>query len=178
MTGLAWREEAISKRHQRKTFDCGQMEMNIFLSRYARQAHESGASKTYVAVDPAGGEKILGFYTLTPTEIEFSLMPPEVRPVGSGRYPVAGFRLARLAVDKSVQGRGLGGALLISAARRAIRASLEVGGTMLVMDAKDSYAADWYKNYGAIEIPARPLLLVLSYKVFLAVMQAAGRPII
>lgn len=178
MTLPNWREEPIAKHHNRKGFDCGQADLNDFLAKYARQAHESGASKTYVAVDNADNATVIGFYTLSPAQIEFGLIPTLARPAGSGRYPIGGFRLGRLAVTKNLQGQGLGGELLIAAARRCILVSAQVGGTMLLIDAKDERAADWYKSYGALEIPAAPLSLVLPYSVFLAAMQQAGKPIL
>jgi len=42
-----WHEEPISKRHDRKSFDCGDPSLNDFLQRYARQGHESGAGKRF-----------------------------------------------------------------------------------------------------------------------------------
>ena len=51
------------------------------------------------------------------------------------------FRLDRLAVDKAVQGRGLGGALLLRAAERCIRVAHEVGGVALIIDTKNDPAA-------------------------------------
>jgi GNAT superfamily N-acetyltransferase len=178
MTLPNWREEPIAKRHNRKGFDCGTVDLNDFLSKYARQAHESGASKTYVAVDDTDSTTILGFYTLSPAAVEFSLAPERARPAGGGRHPIGGFRLGRLAVSKIVQGQGLGGELLIAAARRCIRASAEVGGSLLLIDAKDERAAAWYKSYGALEIPKAPLSLVLPYAVFIDVMKQAGSPIL
>jgi len=77
-----------------------------------------------------------------------------------------------------MQGQGLGGELLILAATRCIRASAEVGGSVLLIDAKDERAADWYKSYGALEIPRMPLSLVLPYAVFIDVMRQAGTPIL
>jgi GNAT superfamily N-acetyltransferase len=173
-----WREEAVSKRHDRKGFDCGQADLNDFLTKFARQAHESGASKTYVAVDEADGATVLGFYTLSPAQVDFDLAPRGARPAGGGRHPIGGFRLGRLAVSKSMQGKGLGGQLLIAAARRCIQVSSQVGGSLLLIDAKDQRAADWYKSYGALEIPNAPLSLVLPYSVFLDVMKQAGKPIL
>lgn len=177
MTSVAWREEAIEKKHDRRGFDCGQAELNTFLAQHARQAHESGASKTFVAVDPADGVAVLGFYTLAPTELDFERVPPVARPKAAGRHPVAGIRLFRLAVSRSLQRRRLGGALLLSAALRCIRASDEIGGNLLVIDAKDAAAAAWYGSYGAIGIPRSPLTLVLPYSVVIDAMKAAGRPL-
>jgi GNAT superfamily N-acetyltransferase len=177
MSVLRWREEPIAKKHNRKRFDCGHPELNHFLTSHARQAHESGATKTYVAVNPLDGMTIFGFYTLLPTDIDFEVVPPEARPSGSGRHPLGGFRLARLAVSKSVQGQGLGGALLLSAARRCILASASVGGTMILIDAKDDKAASWYKSYGALAIPKMPLTLVIPYASFPDSIKSSGMPI-
>ncbi|MBU3655335.1 MAG: GNAT family N-acetyltransferase [Alphaproteobacteria bacterium] len=165
MTIKLWREEAIQKKHDRKGFDCGQGDLNSFLAQHARQAHESGASKTYVVVDPDDGVTIYGFYTLVPTDMKVEDAPSEIRLAGGGNHSIGGFRLARLAVSKRVQGQGIGGKLLLSAARRCMRVSEEVGGTMIVIDAKDDKAASWYKIYGAIAVPRMPLTLVLPYSV-------------
>ncbi|MGO9483775.1 MAG: GNAT family N-acetyltransferase [Rhodomicrobium sp.] len=178
MTLPDWHEEPIAKRHNRKGFDCGQADLNGFLAKYARQAHESGASKTYVAVDNAGNPAILGYYTLSPAQIDFNLAPEAARPAGGGRHPIGGFRLGRLAVSKTLQGQGLGGELLIAAARRCIQVSTQVGGSLLLIDAKDRRAADWYKSYGALEIPKAPLSLILPYAVFIDAMKQAGIPIL
>jgi GNAT superfamily N-acetyltransferase len=173
-----WHEEPIAKGHNRKGFDCGQADLNAFLAKYARQAHESGASKTYVAADNADNATILGFYTLSPAQIDFNLAPEAARPAGGGRHPIGGFRLGRLAVSKTLQGKGLGGQLLIAAARRCIQVSTQVGGSLLLIDAKDRRAAAWYKSYGALEIPKAPLSLVLPYAVIIEAMKQAGAPIL
>lgn len=68
--------------------------------------------------------------------------------------------------------------MLIAAARRCIRVSTQVGGTLLLIDAKDERATDWYRSYGAIAIPGAPLSLVLPYSVFIAAMKQAGKPIL
>jgi GNAT superfamily N-acetyltransferase len=176
MTVGTWREEPVSKAHDRKGFDCGQTDLNDFLARHARQAHESGAAKTYVAIDDADGVTVRGFYTLSPAQVDFSLVPATARPAGAGRHPIGGFRLARLAVSTACQGQGLGGQLLILAAQRCIQVSAQVGGTMLLIDAKDRRAADWYKTYGALELPNAPLSLVLPYAVFTEAQRLAGNP--
>jgi GNAT superfamily N-acetyltransferase len=178
MTLPEWREEPISKRHDRRGFDCGQADLDEFLAKYARQAHESGASKTYVAVDADDNTTIHGFYTLNPAQVDFNLAPEAARPAGGGQHPIGGFRLGRLAVSRACQNQGLGGQLLIAAARRCIQVSSQVGGSLLLIDAKNERAAAWYKSYGALEIPRVPLCLVLPYSIFLNVMEQAGKPIL
>ncbi|MDR2001037.1 MAG: GNAT family N-acetyltransferase, partial [Zoogloeaceae bacterium] len=147
----AWHEEPISKLHDRRGFDCGDAELNEFLVKYARQSHESGSAKTFCAIDDAQPGKILGFYSLTPAQLDYGRMPDRLRK-GLPRHDVGGFRLARLATDSRVQGQGLGGQLLGAAARRAILAAATVGGLILVIDAKNDRAADWYASYGGVRL--------------------------
>lgn len=49
---------------------------------------------------------------------------------GLGRYEIPVYRLGRLAVDRSVQGRGLGGRLLRRATERCMTVAQEVGGVL------------------------------------------------
>jgi GNAT superfamily N-acetyltransferase len=160
---IAWQEEPISKRHDRKGFDCRSPELNEYLRRYARQNHESGGAKTFVAVLPNEPARILGYYTISPGAIEFTKVPATVTR-RLGRYEVPVFRLGRLAVDRSVQGSGLGGELLLAAGRRALSVAVEVGGVALAIDAKDERAAVWYERFGALRLLDDPLKLILPLK--------------
>jgi len=161
MTLPRWREEPIAKHHKRSQFDCGQADLNAFIAKYARQAHESSASKTYVAVDLENPLDILGFYTLCPAQVQFHSVPQALRLAGAGRHPIGCFRLAKLAVSLSFQGQGLGGSLLAAAVERCARVSVHVGGAFLLIDAKDEVALAWYKSYGAVVLSDVPLSLVL-----------------
>jgi len=173
MTALPeWHEEPIAKRHDRASFDCGDDDLNDFLRRYARQNHESGGAKTFVAV-PADGTRVLGFYSLSPASIEYA-RAPEMIQRGIGRYDIPGFRLGRLAVDQSMQGQGLGGQLLLAAGRRCLRAAAEVGGVALVIDAKNERAARWYEGYGAMRLLDAPLTLMLPLRTIERALEAAN----
>jgi GNAT superfamily N-acetyltransferase len=170
----AWHEEPILKKHDRKSFDCGDPPINDFLQRYARQSHESGAAKTFLAIENAGSKAILGFYSLAPGSLSYADTPETVRR-GLARHDVPGFRLARIASDLRWQGQSLGGQLLAAAARRCLRAAVEVGGVVLIIDAKNDRAARWYTNYGAVRLNNRPLTLVMSLATFAAHLKRAGR---
>ncbi len=98
MTLPAWHEEPISKKHNRKAFDCGEPDLNEFLWKYARQSHERGGAKTFVAVGNADGVTVHGYYSLSPACIEYARTPEVVRR-GLGRYEVGAYRLSRLAVQ-------------------------------------------------------------------------------
>jgi hypothetical protein len=119
----------------RQAFDCGDAQMNDFLTRYARQSHEQNTSKTFCAVDNAAPTTILGFYTITPSAVTHGDVPAAMAR-RLAQHEVAGFNLARLATDLTVAGQGLGGQLLAAAALRCLRIAAEGGGLLLIIDAK------------------------------------------
>ena len=173
MTLPAWREEPIAKAHDRNSFDCGDAALNDFLRRYARQSHESGGAKTFCAIDAADPKKILGFYSLAPAELAHERLPSPLAK-GLARHGVPGFRLARIATHLALQGQGLGGVLLAAAARRCLRVSADVGGVILIIDAKNERAAKWYAGYGAMPLKDAPRTLVMPLATFAADLNAAG----
>jgi GNAT superfamily N-acetyltransferase len=155
-----WDEAPIGKKHDRAAFDCGDADLNIYLKQYARQNHESGGAKCFLAVTTEQPTRILGFYTLSPASLEYARTPALAKR-GLGRSDVPMFRIGRLAVDQTVQGRGLGGSLLLRAAARCIRVAQEVGGVALLIDAKNDRTAEWYEGYCALRPSDAPLSLVL-----------------
>lgn len=173
MTRLDWVEEAIAKSHDRASFDCGDRDLNLFLTRYARQSHERGGAKTFVAVPAAGDPTVLGFYSVSPASIAYD-DAPDTLTRSLGRYDVPAFRLARLAVDHRYQRRGLGGQLLLASGRRCLRASVEVGGVALLIDAKNADVALWYAGYGAVALEDHPLTLVLPLATIAEALDVAG----
>jgi GNAT superfamily N-acetyltransferase len=169
----AWHEEPIQKRHDREAFDCGEDALNEFLRRYARKSHELGGAKTFLAIDDAD-KAILGFYSLAPASVDYARTPEIVRR-GLARHDVPGFRLARLVVDRRLQGQGLGGQLLLAAGRRCLMAAVEVGGVALVIDAKNARVAGWYASYGAMPLLDAPLSLLLPLGTIETALKKAGR---
>ncbi len=174
MTLPAWHEEPISQKHDRKAFDCGDAAMNDFLRRYARRSHDLGGAKTILAIDDADHKTILGFYSLAPGALAYAETPEMMRR-GLAKHDVPGFRLARIATHVRVQGQGLGGQLLAAAARRCLRAAAEVGGVVLIIDAKNERAGRWYASFGAVSLDNKPLTLVMSLATFAADLKAAGQ---
>lgn len=174
MTLPQWHEAPISKEHERESFDCGLAELNEFLRRHARQNHEKGAAKTFVAAPVDDGRRVLGFYSLSPASIDYAHTPALLKR-GLARYDVPVFRLGRLAVDRAVQGQGLGGQLLLAAGRRCLLAAAEVGGIALLIDAKNERVSGWYETYGALPLLDAPLSLLLPLATVEAALKAAGR---
>ena len=107
--------------------------------------------------------RVLGFYTLSPASLDYARTPAlaKTRP-GALRHTCVS-RLGRLGVDRSVQGRGLGGALLLRAGDCCV--AQDVGGVALLIDAKNERAARWYESSGALGLDDAPLSLVLPLAV-------------
>jgi GNAT superfamily N-acetyltransferase len=168
-----WHEEPIAKHHDRKSFDCGDAELNEFLWKYARQSHERGGAKTFVAVD-TDGASVHGYYSLSPASIEYARAPEIVRR-GLGRYEIGAYRLSRLAVSRSLQGCGLGGQLLLTAGLRCLHVAEQAGGTVMLIDAKNDRVAAWYASYGAIPLLDAPRSLLLPLELVRKALEAASK---
>lgn len=174
MTLPIWHEEPITKKHYRDSFDCADNAINNFFHRHARKSHEKGGAKTFVAINSEDNKTILGFYSLSPASIAYNRSPEIIRK-GLARHEIPVFRLARLAIDKSYQNKGLGGQLLLTAGRRCLYVAAQAGGVALLIDAKCQQTANWYKGYGAIPLVDAPLSLLLPFKTIHAALAAAGK---
>lgn len=167
---VQWREELLARHHERAGFDCGVPALNEYVRRYARQSMESGGARTFVVVSPDAPNSILGYYTISPGAIAFAKAPVKITKA-LGRYEVPVFRLGRLAVSLSVQGRGLGADLLYAAGERALAVAQQVGGVALAIDAKDERAAVWYERFGALRLIDDPLKLILPLETLRATLR-------
>ena len=117
---------------------------------------------------------MLGFYSISPGDIAFARVPARLTKK-LGRYDVPVFRLGRLAVDRSAQGRGLGGDLLLAAGQRALAVAAKVGGVALAIDAKDERAAKWYERFGALPLLDDPLKFILPLEVIVEAITTAEK---
>jgi GNAT superfamily N-acetyltransferase len=112
-----------------------------------------------VAVD----ERVVGYYSLAPAAVEPQDVPERVLK-GQPRHPVPCILLARLAVDKSFHGQGLGKFLFRDALLRAYRAHEQIGGRAFLVHAMDDEAKAFYIRYGVLPSPTHPLHLYLLFK--------------
>ena len=168
-----WHEEAITRKHDRSAFDCGAAALNDFLVRTARRSHNQGGAKTFLAIETST-EVILGFYSVAPASLVYDRVPAVARR-GRGHHDVPGFRLARLAIERTRQGQGLGGQLLLTAGRRCLMAAAAVGGVVLVIDAKNDRAAAGYTSYGALPLLDADNTLVSSLSTIKSLLNEAGK---
>jgi GNAT superfamily N-acetyltransferase len=156
----SWRIEPLAKSHDRSHFACGESALDEYFARFARQNHESGVAKTFVAVKGDSPRQVLGYYSISAGAIDRDNLPTQAaKRFPSFPIPVA--RLARLAVDRESQGRGLGEDLLLDALNRVLRASGDVGIAAVLLDAKHEKAKRFYTRYEFESLPDQPLTLWL-----------------
>ena len=134
----------LTKDHDRNSFDCGVPALNDYLKKYALQNQKRHAARTYVATR---NNRIVGYYSLAYGSVSLEDTPQSVRS-GLPRHQVPVILLARLAVDSSEQGRGLGAALLKDAYFRTIQAAEIAGLRAMLVHAKDDSAKRFYKKFG------------------------------
>ncbi len=141
---------ALRETEERSQFRSGDADLDRFFARFAAQnQYRHFVGVTYVAIE---GGRILGFATVAPGHIEIEGLPAVER----GKlphYPLPALRLARLAVDQSLQRQGLGSQLLRFVLRLALRMASEYGCMGVLVDAK-SQAEGFYSKHGFIGLEA------------------------
>ena len=157
---MSWHIERLDKaRHTRTGFDCGKPSLTDFLHKMASQHEKKNVGRTYVATR-AGETQVVGYYTLATGGLRLEdLSEDEAKKLP--RHPVPIVLLARLAADTTVQGQGLGKALLRDALQRVLQVSDQVGVHAVVVDAIDEAAAAFYMKFGFAALPEQPLKLLL-----------------
>jgi GNAT superfamily N-acetyltransferase len=145
----------LAAAHDPSGFDCGSDALNRFFKLHALNGQRAGISQTYVAVQY---EQIIGYHTLAVGEVAHDEAPERLAK-GLPRYAVPVVILARLAVDKSWHGKGLGAALVVDAMRRVLNAADIAGIRAMVVHAKDDTAQRFYEHLGFVAFPGRPLTL-------------------
>ncbi|RUL83510.1 GNAT family N-acetyltransferase [Tautonia sociabilis] len=165
-----WRIVRLSRTHVRQGFDCGKPTLDEFLHRLVSQYEKRDLGRTYVAL--RGDEpRVLGYYTLASGAIETERLPAS-QAKKLPRHPVPVVLLARLAVDRSVHGQGLGGFLLRDSLSRSLDLSEKLGIHAVVVDALDGEARAFYERFGFLRLTDDALRLFLP----LSTIRAAAKP--
>lgn len=137
--------ERLGEAHETSLFDCRKPPLNEFLQKHALLAQRANTARSYVALR---GMRVVGYYSLTSASIEATSAAGRITK-GTGRYPVVpATLLARLAVDRSETGQGLGKALLKDAFVRFLRAQEIVASRVLLVHAIDGDARQFYERFG------------------------------
>jgi GNAT superfamily N-acetyltransferase len=154
------RIEKLRREHVLHAFDCGQPDLNAWLIKYALQNQSASSAQTYVGLV---NDSVVGYYSLAVGQVEYSDASERLRK-GLARHPVPIMLLARLAVHKEWQGKGVGRALLRDAILRTVQASEIAGIRALVVHAKDDAAKRYYEQFDFVPSPTDPLHLFVLLK--------------
>jgi GNAT superfamily N-acetyltransferase len=152
--------EKLRPDHELDGFDCGKEELNRFLKRHAWPSQQAEGVQTYVLTDRL---TVVGYYSLAASAVAHDAATARVKK-GQARHSIPVVLLARLAVDKTRQGKGVGPALLKDALLRTATAAATIGARALLVHAKDEQAKSFYEHFGFEPSPTDPLHLFLIMK--------------
>ena len=147
------RLERLDAHHDVSNFDSGNDVLDAWLRRHAFAAQRMDSARTFVIIR---ADRVVGYFSLTMGSVLRAERPPKLVRCMPG-YPVGIVLLARLAVDRSQQGRGIGAMLLAEALRKAFAAGEVAAARLIVVDAVDEDAAAFYRRYGFVQAPENPL---------------------
>ncbi|MFG2950837.1 GNAT family N-acetyltransferase [Streptomyces adustus] len=145
-----YESESLNARHLLEMFDCGQDPLNNWLVSSAMHCQNNHTASTFVWHTP-GDRQVLAYYSLAGHLIEKQELPPKLGRGSPEQMPAV--LLARLAIDKTLQGQGLGGVLLAEALGQTVAAVQRVAARFVMVDAIDEKAAAFYARYGFERIP-------------------------
>ena len=143
--------------HDLSGFDSGVLELDNWLKRRALQNEASRASRTFVI---ARNKRVVGYYALATGAVSHGTATGRMR--RNMPEPIAGMVIARLAVDRHHQGRGLGAALLKDALLRTLQAADAAGIRALLLQAVSEDAKRFYAHYGFSESPVDPMTMMIT----------------
>jgi GNAT superfamily N-acetyltransferase len=149
--------EPIAPAHELDPFESGIATLDEWLKRRARRNEAEGASRTFVL---CVGSRVVGYHSLAAGSILHSEATGRVRRNMPDPVPV--LLLARLAVDRAWQGKGLGADLLSDAVLRAIGAAESVGVRAVLVHAISDEAKAVYERHGFRASPIDPMTLMIT----------------
>jgi predicted N-acetyltransferase YhbS len=148
--------EALSEEHDLTSFESGRPALDDWLRRSARHAQRMRTARTFVW--HTGDRVVVAYFSLAAHLVVRVEMP---RRIGHGSPDtIPAVLLARLALDRTLHGKGLGGELLWDALSRAVAASRRAAARVVVVDAIDAPAARFYQHHGFVPVPGNPHRLV------------------
>lgn len=141
-------------------FDCGVEALDRYLKRQALRDRQADKAQTMVAVQKG---RVVAYFSLAAASVEPDAATPRaVR--GQGAQPIPAILLARLAVDRSEQQRGLGRAMLLQALARSAQAADAIGARLVLVQTKDERVRGFYERFGFEGSPTGDLQLMLLMK--------------
>lgn len=161
--------EKLDLTHEVDGFDCGKKPLNEFLIRWALVNQRADSSQTY-CLCREGERRVIGYYSLAVGSVSPKEAPPRIAK-GLARHPIPVMLLARLAIDRTAQGFGLGKALLKDALLRTAQAAELAGIRALFAHAQDEDARAFYEHFEFEPSPLDSFHLFLLMKDIRAVLR-------
>ena len=157
MSGAVTAPEHLTSEHDVSGFDSGVVELDHWLIRRALQNEASRASRTFVIAD---GQRVVGYYALATGAVSHDAVTGRIR--RNMPEPIPVMVIARLAVDRQHQGRGLGAALLRDALLRTLQAAEIAGIRAVLLHAVSEDAKRFYAHHGFSESPIDPMTMMIT----------------
>lgn len=152
--------EKLTQSHSLAGFECSNATLDTWLKRFAWTNQRAETAKTYVA---HRGDRVVGYHALAAGSVRKHEAPERIGQ-GIPNHPVGVIVLARLAVDRSEQGKGLGKALLRDALARISQAADLVGVRAVLVHAINDPARQFYLHHGFQPSPVDPMALMMLMK--------------
>jgi len=149
--------EPLTDQHKIDTFHSGVTSLDEWLKRRAVSNQLSGASRTFVARDD---DRVIAYYALASSAITAAATRGRFR--RNMPDPIPMVILARLAIDRPYQGRGLGRALFQDAVKRVIHAADAIGIRGMLVHAISEEAKSFYLKLGLEVSPLEPMTLMAT----------------
>lgn len=165
--------QPLSAEHDLDAFHCGAPSLDHWLHTWARHSHREGSARTFV-VCQAGTRRVVGFHSLTAAAAGREDAPRRVTRPLAPNLPVPLVLLARLAVDRTVQGQGVATTLMLDAFSRTVQSAEHVGAVAMMVHAKDDEARSFYEHWEFLPSPLHPLQLFIPLKTIRAAIVRAG----
>ena len=149
--------EPLHAGHILTPFCCGIDSMEHWLKQRAMKNQVTGASRTFVCCDDA---KVMAYYSLASSAVTTNTAPGRFRRNMPDPIPVV--VLGRLAVDRSLHGKGVGRALVRDAGLRVIQVAETIGIRGMLVHALSDEARDFYLRVGFEPSPMDPMMLMVT----------------
>lgn len=147
----------LAVHHEIKDFDSGADSLDHWLKHRALKNQSGGASRTFVACNE---NRVLAYYALATSAVAVNAV--------SGRFrrnmpdPIPVVVLGRLAIDRTLQGRGIGRFVVRDVAMRVHHAAQLIGIRGLLVHAISDDARAFYEKMGFEPSALDPMTLVIT----------------